>query len=1087
MAKQPIGARAIWNNIVTLLLFLAFILLVLSLAIIITRLLRRKQQKTYKLSFRSKLEIYLAYTHIGEFIEFAQVLFSVISVLLFIYGTYMDKAPFAYNILEIVLIFFFFLHWSLDFFITKDKLRYLFSFFSIIDMITILPILIDIKSGDLSNILDTFQFLRVLRVVRILRLSRVLHYFKNEVTKYTFKAFIVVFSFIMVLAGFYMNIETLPNGQYLQFHETVYFLVITLATVGYGDIYPTTALGQITITLALSIGAGVLIPYHISALMEKLQQDSPFLRNLSSSGITGHVVLSGDITMSHLLDFLGEFYHERYGKLKKELVILCPNPPDDKMKALLLHPFYKNRLVYLIGSPLFEQDLQRTKISKAEACFLMSPAWDSGDTDNILCSYAVKSMNRNIKIFSHLVTSKNQNKSPFLKGTLYQEEFRSALLAQSIICPGYNVLFSNLFTSRNIPSVVSQKWLTEYYYGCNHSVYVLGVPEFLIGEMLSDVILSMYFGNGSLLLGLFIPTDEEVQQQQQQQQQKKKFMHQSSSYVELSGGSYAGINVGAANNSSSTSRNSNKIRGKFYMNPPNNTVLRESMSLVLISHTVYKSKDFQSRESKTYGNGLYGGEDNLYQEGYHYLRKKIGTLFNKLAVPDLELLINEIDQPGTSEKSQDQVMNESLKSFIGGRSKSIVNLVKQQSLVSIPTQDQLSEELENESIFDFKGEDEEELSPKELIRNLCLQEYSGDWIALLSDISSQKTQNPRTEKILERIRFIIDKHSLMTFTLYGKYDKKAGTKQMKGHMLIICNSVRGLDLLLNQLRLPYVSTIKNSGVNSKSGVQPIVILYKQQPEESWFSSIKTLPLIAFIHGSSSNNVDLVKCGAKSAETIIIASNPYERHGQENLVDSFTLTSYIDIIKCNNQAKIIIELIHEPNIRFLEDKNLKAAGCDKKFHTYLQATQEKTFMKPEFFSTPYYASGNVATYTVLDSIACQSHYHESINTVAHELIYGVNGLSQSFSSFLGSNCNQYCNPDSKTYSRLIPLPAAYQGRTYGELFKNFLQLKNYLCLGLYRSKDPLSAPAPYVYTCPHSSTVLNSKDQIYIISRDPIQQ
>ncbi|EGG15186.1 calcium-activated BK potassium channel [Cavenderia fasciculata] len=1001
----PIGGLGIWNNMLKLGLAIVVVMTLLIVSIVLVRIFKRRDKRgSLKVSFRSKAEIYLAYTHVGEIIEFAQVMFSIVSVCLFIYGNYLDDPPYWYLVM-----------------------RYVFSFFSLVDLITILPILIDILTGNFKNILKTFQFLRVLRVLRVLRLSRILHIFKNEVTKYTFKAFIVVFTFIMVLAGFYMNIEKKPgDGSSLKFHETVYFLVVTLATVGYGDIYPTTALGQVTITVALSVGAGVLIPYHVSKLMEKLQQDSPFLRNLSSTSVTGHVFLCGEFSITHLMDFLSEFYHQRNGKLKKEVVLLCPKAPDDQLKALLLHPFYKNRLIYLQGSPLFEQDLERTKLSKADACFIsLPPSWESGDTDNILCSYAVKSMNKNIKIFSHLVTSKNKNKAPFLKGTICMEEFRSALLAQSIICPGYNVLFSNLFTSRNIPNIVSEKWLTEYYYGCNNSVYILKVPEFLVGETLTDVTLSMYFGNGSLLIGLFVPDCTTPP----------------------------------------------GCRGKFYLYPNNSTVIRKEMSMVVISHTIVQSRDLQSTNEQN--------QPYDYTLGMFGLGKKVTSFISRLAVPDIELLINEAEAP---QESQDQIMNETLKTFIGATSKPLAFLPRQNSMIRMDTSDHISEELDNEGIFEYKDDTDEELSPKDLVKNLCLAEYEGDWIALLSDISNQKTGNPNIEKIQERIKFIIDKHSLLTFTLHGKFDKnKDGSQKMKGHMLIVCQTLKGLDLLLHHLRLPYVTSIKTNKL-ARTGLQPIVVLYRDEPEDGWFESVTSLPLIAFIKGSSANHSDLEKCGTKHAETIIIASNPYQDVDSDQ-VDSFTLMSYVDIMRCNHKATIITELLHEPNIRFLEDRSIKCAGSNKKFQSYLQANRENTFLKPDFFSTSHYSCGRVATYAVLNSLVVQSHFNEAIADVANELAFGVNNLAQNH-QVLGLNPN-LTNPDSKSFSKLVKLPPIYHGRTYGELLKVFLQQKNILILGLYRSSKPMNSPAPYVFTCPHPTTVLHEDDQIFTISSLPI--
>jgi Ion channel len=80
-----------------------------------------------------------------------------------------------------------------------------------------------------------------------------------------------------------MNIEVDPeNDTPLKFHETIYFLVVTLATVGYGDIHPTTVAGQITITLAICVGSIIIIPYYVSKLLEKINEYSPYKRALTS-------------------------------------------------------------------------------------------------------------------------------------------------------------------------------------------------------------------------------------------------------------------------------------------------------------------------------------------------------------------------------------------------------------------------------------------------------------------------------------------------------------------------------------------------------------------------------------------------------------------------------------------------------------------------------------------------------------------------------------------------------------------------------------------------------------------------------------
>jgi len=217
-----------------------------------------------------------------------------------------------------------------------------------------------------------------------MRVNRVLHLFGSDITRYFFKAFITLFTFILVVAGFYMNIEfntmeTATPLPPLKFHETVYFLVVTLTTVGYGDIHPTSAVGMITVTLVICIGA-VLIPYQISVLTSIMSSYSKYKRDLSSSGITGHVICCGHIEYNSLLDFLLEFYQEKYGRLKKEVIVLSAAEPSPQVHVLLEHPFYKRRLRFLVGDMLVDKSLLRTRFQKADGCFLFRPKnWEVGD------------------------------------------------------------------------------------------------------------------------------------------------------------------------------------------------------------------------------------------------------------------------------------------------------------------------------------------------------------------------------------------------------------------------------------------------------------------------------------------------------------------------------------------------------------------------------------------------------------------------------------------------------------------------------------------------------------------------------------
>lgn len=138
----------------------------------------------------------------------------------------------------------------------RSFIRYPFSIMAIIDLVSILPALAVMHSG--------FKVLRVLRLVRTFRVFKLFRYSKNiriitNVLNKSKSALLTVgtlaIGYIIVCALIIFNVEP---SSFKNFFEAVYWATVSLTTVGYGDIYPVTALGRVITMLSAFVGIAIV-------------------------------------------------------------------------------------------------------------------------------------------------------------------------------------------------------------------------------------------------------------------------------------------------------------------------------------------------------------------------------------------------------------------------------------------------------------------------------------------------------------------------------------------------------------------------------------------------------------------------------------------------------------------------------------------------------------------------------------------------------------------------------------------------------------------------------------------------------------
>lgn len=164
------------------------------------------------------------------------------------------------GITEIILVILFTLEYLSRLLVADKKLGYIFSFFGIIDLLAILPFYLS-TGLDLRSV-RVFRLLRLFRMLKLLRYSQAINRFHRALI--IAKEELILFGCVAVMmlflsaVGIYQFENAVQPDQFKSIFHSLWWALATLTTVGYGDLYPITAGGQVFTFFILIIGLGVI-------------------------------------------------------------------------------------------------------------------------------------------------------------------------------------------------------------------------------------------------------------------------------------------------------------------------------------------------------------------------------------------------------------------------------------------------------------------------------------------------------------------------------------------------------------------------------------------------------------------------------------------------------------------------------------------------------------------------------------------------------------------------------------------------------------------------------------------------------------
>ena len=187
----------------------------------------------------------------------------LVSLISFSIETLPNNSEYAKGILKIVEIFcvtIFSIEYLLRIYVAKKPLKYIFSFYGIVDFLAIIPFYLRL-SIDLRS-LRAFRVFRIFRALKLVRYNKALHRFRlaAKIVKEEVVLFLIVTGILIFItaAGIYFFENESQPERFSSIFHSLWWSVVTLTTVGYGDVYPITIGGKIFTFFVLIIGIGIV-------------------------------------------------------------------------------------------------------------------------------------------------------------------------------------------------------------------------------------------------------------------------------------------------------------------------------------------------------------------------------------------------------------------------------------------------------------------------------------------------------------------------------------------------------------------------------------------------------------------------------------------------------------------------------------------------------------------------------------------------------------------------------------------------------------------------------------------------------------
>ncbi|ODM90769.1 Calcium-activated potassium channel slowpoke, partial [Orchesella cincta] len=378
---------------------------------------------------------------------------------------------------------FFMVYFFIRFIAASDKLWFMLEMYSFVDYFTIPPSFVSIYMD------RTWIGLRFLRALRLMTVPDILQYLNVLKTSSSIRLAQLISIFISLEnSGDPFDFE---NPNQMPYWTCVYFLIVTMSTVGYGDVFCQTVLGRTFLVFFLLVGLAIFASC-IPEIIDLIGTRPKYGGTLKNERGRRHIVVCGHITYESVSHFLKDFLHEDREDVDVEVVFLHRKPPDLELEGLFKRHF--TTVEFFQGTIMNPIDLQRVKVHEADACLVLANKYcqdpDAEDAANIMRVISIKNYSDDIRVIIQLM--QYHNKAYLLNipswdwkrgdDVICLAELKLGFIAQSCLAPGFSTMMANLFAMRSFKtSPDTQAWQNDYLQGTGCEMYTETLSPSFVG------------------------------------------------------------------------------------------------------------------------------------------------------------------------------------------------------------------------------------------------------------------------------------------------------------------------------------------------------------------------------------------------------------------------------------------------------------------------------------------------------------------------------------------------------------------------------------------------------------------------------
>ena len=1050
----------------------------------------------------------------NERMELLQLIISIIctiNCIFYVICTYHIKLFKYMNYFDIFVLLYLLFYNFVELVLANHRLLHILSFNCFIHAIAMLPLFLCFFSDEyIAN--NLYKVVNACRVFRFYLITKNINYFgfgaENKFTKQMLVIVYFLLNIIFIISGLMQIVERteidklaktqinplnqleLKMSRY--FHHYLYYTIVTLSTVGYGDISPHTLIGKI-IFIILDFMILAVVPHQINDLIVLILSQSIYARNYyRAKEEISHILLVGNISTESLKSFCQEFFHPDHGSQYRHAVILNQRNPPRDMEVFLQKLEIKDSVFYLQGDPFNEKDLLRAEAHKAKACIIFNDKNSkypfSGDQQSIIVGSFIKKFvyNHNRVLAQKNLTLKSlidfSNSSfrlclqlnkpnsishfnscfqPIYKKVMNKDQLiimetlKMNILSKSCITPGIMTLVTNLvMTSGDVEDSIDEKWMKEYSDGRGHEIYRIQLKEYYHQFSFIEIVKNIYNEGQVICFAIEIEVEGVT-------------------ILKLNPVNYANLKL------KDLIEKGKRFNFKGDSNDSGDISERKDFANTLTLNNKWEFSSPNKKESRRYREGHKDNNVNVFAYLICADKSMADDVANKEKDnPDNSSLKEECNssenRDGIKSEENDNNLNTEKAKYPNHVKTININsnegMINKEIISPSPMKKNFanniakSQEVNNKGIF------------KELMRNIN-NNLNRQMAIIENDSSSESEEDVEDENIFQFKTFALEVNVKDYYIIEDKQLLKKNTsniiqqtirerEDISNH-IIICGFHPALLHFILPLRAKYLQ---------EEELKWIIILSPSLPSNLLKDLIRFNRII-YIQGSPLLPEDLFRANVINAEKAVILSggeskvnsniepikSDYENKYNEQILDDETILIYKLLKKCNKNIQIMTELIYTSNIEYLLDTD------------NIQQLSNQKGIYAEYEYTRLYASGDIFTPKIIDCLTCQSYYNLHLVNIIELLLGG----QRNNNDIKVKRLEEYYGLDNSNLY-LIKVQDSHINQAFMDYYY-FLLKYNSIALALYRKSE--TDEFYYVYTNPKKTVLLRDYDYVFVLSNN----